>query len=157
MQIQPQTISTLAGLRKYSPVFVVLASVGGFIGDVLQPLGPVLFYTTVISAIAALLLTIFRKRLSSRTHVAIGFLWVWFACSGVFVAGQWALGANSTGLAAGVIPGVAQLQDRMGLVKQRLDEVHAQTTEISATTARIESSVNELGEGIRDLGQRRPL
>jgi hypothetical protein len=153
MHTQPQITGTLSDLRKYSPVFVVLASIGGFIGDVLQPLGPILFYTTVLSAAAAILLTIFRKRMSSRTRLATGFLWVWFACSGVFIAGQWALGASSTGLAADVIPGIAQLQDRMGLVKQRLDEVHAQTTEINATTTRIESSVNELGEGIRELGQ----
>ena len=153
MHTQTQTTSTLVGLRKYSTTFVILASIGGFIGDVLQPLGPILLYTTVLSAAAAILLTIFRKRVSSRTCLATGFLWIWFACSGVFVAGQWALGASSAGLAANVIPGVAQLQDRMGLVQEKLDQVHAQTTEIKTTTKRIESSVNELGEGIRELGQ----
>ncbi len=153
MPVQHQAVSMKANIRKYSTAFAVLSSVGGFVGDVLQPLGPVLLYTSVLSATAAVALTAFKSRVSARAHVAAGFLWIWFACSGAFVTGQWALGATSNGLAADVIPGVSQFQDRLGLVQQRMDEVYAQTTEINEKTARIESSVSEINEGIRDLGQ----
>jgi hypothetical protein len=64
-------------IKKYAPALVIISSVGGFIGDVLQPLGPILFYTLILALAAAILLTITRNKFGGKVRVAIGFLWIW--------------------------------------------------------------------------------
>ncbi|MBG79292.1 MAG: hypothetical protein CMJ39_01110 [Phycisphaerae bacterium] len=142
-----------ASIQKYMPAFVAIGSIGGFIGDVLQPLGPVLLYSAIFSGAAVLILWILRKRLSEKFHLAFGFLMAWLFCSSIFVGVQWMFDSNESGMFAEIVPGIASLQDRLGLVEVSLGQIEDQTNEINATTARIESSVNRVEEGISQLGQ----
>jgi len=140
-------------LKKYAPTFIVITTVASFITDVLQPLGNVLFYTLIVAFVGAVTLTIIRKIIDDKMRIARGFLWIWTSISGLFFVAQLLLGAGSTGVAADLVPGIASLQDRLGIMQKQIEDVRENTEEIKESTSRIESTLGSISSDIQEIGQ----
>ena len=112
--------------------------------DVLQPLGPILFYTLILALAGAILLTITRNKFGEKVRVAIGFLWIWSSISGIFITSQLLLGASGTGVTADLVPGVASLQNRLGIMQEQIEAVRVNTEEIKETTEEIEEALKRM-------------
>jgi hypothetical protein len=112
-----------------------------------------LFYTLILALAAAILLTITRNKFGGKVRVAIGFLWIWSSISGIFITSQLLLGASGTGVTADLVPGVASLQNRLGIMQEQIEAVRVNTEEIKEATARIESSLDSIWDDIQEIGQ----
>lgn len=126
-----------------------VAAIGGFVGDVLSPLGDYLWWSLLFSAAIAIVGSILVVSLRwRRLGLVVASMWLWTIASSAFLMLGGIFGQEDRGLVGSVVPGVASLQDRMAGVERRLEEVAGTGRDIRDSTTRIESAIDEIRMGL---------
>lgn len=137
----------------------VLGGITGFVGDVLQPIAPFGFYIAafcVVVLLVSLLLLIspFNSDLSSR------FSDYWYApfASALIIFSILSYGANyysesngdGHGVLAANIPAVDRLQQELGLIQARLNDISENTKETAENTAKIADNTADISKEVEE-------
>lgn len=132
---------TFQNLRKTSlTVGGSICTAGGFVADVLQPIAPFAYYLFLVSlaGLAVVLLLFLRGNKNLLGVVVMAAM-----ASGVFglltllQAGD---ESQESGFVASTVPAIASLQQSLGIIDQKLDDIKDDTETIKASTARLEDN-----------------
>ena len=133
-----------------------LCTAGGLVADVLQPLAPFVFYLFIISGLAFGLLGFLYYKGKKELFGSLVLSGMAFVATGLLSLLQQGPEAEERGIIAVSVPAVASLQDRLGIIEMKLDEIKADTGEIKAdtqeikdSTARLEAKSDEMLAAIR--------
>ena len=139
-----QTLSNLSvvqSLRKTSLVVTGwLCTIGGLVADVLQPIAPFAFYLFVASACGLLVVAALYWRGNKDLLGPLALAGIAAAVFGLLTLLQQGEEPQEHGILATAIPGLENLQERLGILDQKLDDIKDDTRNIAASTARLESS-----------------
>ena len=144
-------IQSLSNLQAYKSVRQTsltisgaLATLGGLVADVLQPLAPFVFYIFWCSL--ALLLVVVVAYLAGKKGLlgALLLCTMMSAITGLISFLQNDDESKERGVLASSIPAVASFQERLGIIEQKLDDIKADTRDIKASTTRIEQQSDEI-------------
>jgi hypothetical protein len=132
-----------------------LAAVGGFIADVLNPIAPFAGWFALISlAAAAVFFVIYAAKALNPER---SFAYMVFALEAAAVlGGVWLIQrvvASDNGVVAEVVPGVAGLQQSLGLISETVQRVETKVDKIDAKTDEIAESVKAIAEGFAALNK----
>jgi len=123
-----------------------LGVVGGFIADVLNPLAPFAAYIALTAAVAAIIIAIaivLRLVLATRALPALVFAATTAAISGGIYGLQQAEDAQD-GLIASLVPAVAELQQSVGLVAAKVENIEKTVTETQETVDQVKQSTDQI-------------
>lgn len=153
MQIKDDSI--LYSLKNNGKFFGILSAIGGFIGDVLQPLAPFseyIFYILLIGIVPLLLLYFFSISLKTRVVPFLSFSIIFaFITGGVFGL-QLASNNNDNGVLSAVVPGIEKLQASLGIIDKKLVSIKEDTEEIKKSTTKISKKLDTLNKNIGKQG-----
>lgn len=132
-----------------------VAAIGGFIADVLNPIAPFAGWFALLSlAAAAAFFTIYLARVMSAE---LSIAYTVFALEAFAVLGGiWLLqryAATDRGVVAEVVPGVAGLQQSLGLISDTVQRVETKVDRIEAKTDQIAASVQAIADGFATLNK----
>lgn len=155
--VNPKSENPKSALKRLGPVATGLSFVGGFIADVLQPLGPFAAYICIPSLITMIVALLFLKVLKNRRSSILPI----FIFSSIFfvVSGSIALLQNSNqdsqenGVFAGNIDFISDIQKNMGLIQEDIAEIKITTSRIDTKTDRILSSVEGISSDFAKLAK----
>lgn len=141
-------------IKKNGTVYASLSTIGGFIGDVLQPLAPFSEYIFYISAVISLLLLLtyfiiggIRERIASLLILSITILIV---TGGIF--GLQSVTKSDNGVLSEAVPGIKSLQSSLQIVEKGIVDIKSDTTEIKKSTNEISAKIDILGEKVGKQG-----
>ncbi len=153
-------ISSLTNLQAYKSVRQTsltisgaLCTVGGLIADVMQPLAPFVLYIFALSLMALLLLCAFYFKGKKELLGALVLSAMATSATGMITVLQ--TGGDDSeerGIVASALPAVALMQDRLGLIEEKLDDIKADTQTIKASSARIEEKSDQILAEIKKSG-----
>lgn len=143
-------------LNKNKTWIAFLATVMGFISDVLQPLSPFseyLFYSSllilIISLLSYLLISKFRNRVLPIILLSVASSFV----SGTLLALQQTNDEReSNGIIANTFPFFEKLQRSLGIVQHDIGEIKQTTKEIQYTVHKVDEKLDNLSESIGKQG-----
>tara|TARA_R110001592_G_scaffold337300_1_gene623659 strand:- start:277280 stop:278908 length:1629 start_codon:yes stop_codon:yes gene_type:complete len=139
-----QTLSNLSlvqSLRKTSLVVTGwLCTIGGLVADVLQPIAPFAFYLFVASAVGLVVVAFLYWRGNKDLLGPLALAGIAAALFGFLSLLQQGGESQEQGILATAIPGIENLQERLGIIDRKLDDIKGDTQTIVATTARLESN-----------------
>ncbi|MBF0135236.1 MAG: hypothetical protein H7833_03075 [Magnetococcus sp. DMHC-1] len=135
----------------------ILGTVSSFVSDVLQPIAPFskyLFFISIILIVALFIAYKFGGAISNR-HCFSGIVFSIIVCviSGSLLLFQSSDKAESSGVLAGVIPGIAKMQENLGVIEKDLGNIKKDTADIKVSTNEIASNTREMVKGIQSLGK----
>ena len=150
----------IGALRRTGKWATSVAFFGGVISDILNPYAPFAAYIALTAAVAAAILVIaavFRFLHLDRALPALVFALATTVVSG----GIWALQkSNDTqnGIIADLVPAIAGLQQSMGLVAAKVDQIDQKVTEtqknveaVKETAAKIDTKTDEIARAQAEL------
>ena len=127
----------------------LFGTVGGFIGDVLSPLGPIILYllyfsifVLIISSLIAAVIPREKKDLFKSISIAALFFSVIFGVFGQINKGQ------ENGYLGENIELVSQFQSSLNLIDEKLDKI---STQVAVVDEKIDGIDQKLDEGFNDL------
>lgn len=126
-----------------------IAVVGGFVADVLNPLAPFAAYIAMAAAVAALVIAIavvFRLLVVDKGVPALIFASTVAAIAGGLYTLQ-QQNDQEQGLIAGLVPAVAKLQESVGIVTARVEEIQQTVTETRKTVNEVKQTTDEIAAG----------
>ncbi|MEJ1157236.1 methyl-accepting chemotaxis protein [Prosthecomicrobium sp. N25] len=130
-----------------------VAAVAGFVADVLQPVAPFAAYVFLLGAVACLVLaTVLFARLLAADRAAPALVFALFVT--VVSGGLWQMQraeAAEDGVVASVVPAVADLQRRLGLVAADVASVRQTVEGVAERVARIEEGVGAAAGSVEGL------
>lgn len=139
-----QTLSKLnviQSLRKTSLVVTGwLCTIGGLVADVLQPIAPFAFYLFVASGLGLLVVSVLYWRGNKNLLGPLALAGIAAAVFGLLTLLQQGEDPQEHGILATAIPGIEDLQQRLGIIDQKLDSIKGDTQSIVQSTARLESN-----------------
>ncbi len=141
-------------VKKNGAVYAGLSTIGGFIGDVLQPLAPFSEYIFYISSVISLLLLLtyfiiggIREKIASLLILSITI----FIVSGS-IFGLQSVTKSKDGVLSDTIPAIKSLQSSLNIIEQGITDIKSDTTEIKKTTNDISTKIDILGEKVGKQG-----
>ncbi len=141
-------------IKKNGTLYATLSAIGGFIGDVLQPLAPLseyIFY--IFSAVSLLLLLTYfiiggtRERIASFLILSITILIV---SGGIF--GLQSVTKSENGILSDTVPAIESFQSSLGILEKGIADIRKDTTEIKKSNKEISTKIDLLGEKIGKQG-----
>ncbi|MBX3576318.1 MAG: methyl-accepting chemotaxis protein [Rhizobiaceae bacterium] len=123
-----------------------VAVVGGFVADVLNPLAPFAAYIAMAAAVAALVIAIavvFRLLVVDKGVPALIFASTVAAIAGGLYTLQ-QQNDQEQGLLAGLVPAVAKLQESVGIVAARVEEIQQTVTETQKTVSEVKQATDDI-------------
>ena len=132
-----------------------VGAVGGFVADILQPLAPFAAYIALIASVAAFVIAIaivFRLVLAVRAMPALVFATTTAAIAGGVFALQKA-SAEEDGLIAGLVPAVAQLQQSLGIVTAKVENIEKKVTETQQTVQDVKQDTTAVKQDTAEIKQ----
>tara|TARA_R110001599_G_scaffold242682_1_gene442340 strand:- start:667 stop:2298 length:1632 start_codon:yes stop_codon:yes gene_type:complete len=115
-------------------------TIGGLVADVLQPIAPFASYLFGLSALGFVLLFILYRRGNEELLGAVAFTGIAAGVFGLIVLFQSGEDAEETGFIAAAVPGIAELQSRLGIIDAKLDGIAEDTQSLRESAARLEGS-----------------
>ncbi|TPN84288.1 methyl-accepting chemotaxis protein [Mesorhizobium sp. CU2] len=148
-EIATGTTSLLrASLSRTGKWAASFAFISGAVGDVLNPLGPFAAYIALGAAVAALIIAIamvLRLVLAARAMPALIFATSAAAiASGVYAVQQETSSQN--GVIAALVPAVAQLQQSLGIVSEKVAKIEKTVTETQKTVEEVKKSTDTVAK-----------
>ncbi|MEM1114162.1 MAG: hypothetical protein AAGI11_19760 [Pseudomonadota bacterium] len=139
-------------LRKSSTTLTgVLCTVGGLVADVLQPIAPfanyLLYGSVAVLALAGVIYL--RGRKEALTGVAMaGIATAVFGLLSLLQSGEQ---AQESGVIAATIPAVEGLQQNLGIIEAKIDDIKSDTEAIRASNERLEDTTQAVLESLDAL------
>ncbi|MEO0438731.1 MAG: hypothetical protein AAF098_17685 [Pseudomonadota bacterium] len=128
-------------------------AIGGLVADVLQPIAPFASYLFYVSFIALSVLLYLLWKGKEDFLGAAAFAGVACAVFGLITLFQVGEESQEVGFVAATVPSVASLQERLGLIDQKLDRISEDTTSLRASAERIEESNAQIIRSIEEMRQ----
>ncbi len=128
-----------------------LCTAGGLVADVLQPLAPFVFYLFILSGVAFGLLGLLYYKGKKELLGALILSGMAFVATGLLSLMQQGPEAEERGIMAVSVPAIASLQDRLGIIEMKLDDIKADTGEIKADTKEIKAGTQEIKDSTARL------
>lgn len=153
MQVKNESI--LDCIKNNGKVFSLLSAIGGFIGDVLQPLAPFseyIFYTLLIVIVPLLLVYLFIKSLKNKVVPFLSFSIIFAFTSGAMFGLQLASNNKEKGILSATVPGIEKIQASLGIIDKKLISIKEDTEEIKKSTKNISGKLDILGKQIGKQG-----
>ena len=136
--------------KKAITLLALLASLGSFIADVLQPLAPFskyIFFLAVVLLISFRLLNFFKKGIYEKFSFLIIFFWLVAIMSGaVYFVKKDTFQKN--GLFASFFPVIEKTQDKLGIIKKDVSEIKETTKSIKEDTKEITKKLDKIEKKI---------
>jgi TolA-binding protein len=153
-EIATGTTSLLkASLSRTGKWAASFAFVSGAVGDVLNPLAPFAAYIALVAAVAAAVIAIamvLRLVLAARAMPALIFATSAAAIAGgVFAVQQQTNSQN--GVIATLVPAVAQLQQSLGIVSEKVAKIEKTVTETQKTVEEVKKSTDTVAKTTQDI------
>ena len=136
----------------------MLGLIGGIVADILNPLAPFAAYIALIAAVAAVVIAIaiaFRLLLATKAMPALVFASTTAAIAGGIYGLQQAEDAQD-GLLAGLVPAVAQLQQSVGLVAEKVERIEKTVTETKQVVTDTKQTVDVVKQSTDQIAPTRP-
>jgi len=140
-------------IKATAPLFGMLAALGGFIADVLQPILPFIsyiFYASALAFAAIVIALVIKASLRSTAIEAMVFSFAMMAVSGVIYFYQTKESAHS-GVLAHSISAIGDFQVALGLIDQKLSDIKESTQRIEKTTERTAKKLDAVGQDTKAL------
>lgn len=128
-----------------------VCTIGGLVADVLQPIAPFASYLFVVSALALIILFVLYRRGNEDLLGATAFAGVAAAIFGLIVLFQSGEQAEESGFVAAAIPGVAQLQESLGIIDAKLDSIAEDTKSLRESADRIEDNSEQVLRTLEEM------
>jgi len=138
------------GIKKSLGLAGILSGIFGFIADVLQPLAPFAVYLLIASSIILLLSLLYYVKCKKGLVISITSL----CCAvvlGLVTILQSTTNSKEEGLSAKAIPGINELQQSLGLIDKKLDDIKQNTSEIKESTASIKSDTENISNKTNEI------
>ena len=134
-------LNVIQSLRKTSLVVTGwLCTIGGLVADVLQPIAPFAFYLFLLSVLALVVVSLLYWRGNKDLLGPLALTGIAAALFGLLTLLQQGEEPQQNGILATAIPGIEDLQQRLGIIDKKLDDIKSDTQSIVASTARLESN-----------------
>lgn len=153
MQVKNESI--LDCIKNNGKVFGLLSAIGGFIGDVLQPLAPFseyIFYILLIAIVPLTLIYYFFKNLKNKIVPFLSFAIIFAFISGVMFGLQLASDNKEKGVLSAIVPGIEKIQSSLGIIDEKLISIKEDTEVIKENTKNISGKLDMLGTKIGKQG-----
>ncbi|MBL8573440.1 MAG: hypothetical protein JNM13_07155 [Hyphomicrobiaceae bacterium] len=131
----------------------LVAAVGGAVSDILNPLAPFaayLFFAAALAAVALAIALATRLLMPVKAVPALVFALATTVVSGGISYLQ-QQDQNQDGVLAGLVPAVAEMQKRLGLVAQDMAEVKAGVGRVETGVAEVKQEAGRIARGVEDL------
>ena len=136
--------------KKAIGLLALLASLGSFIADVLQPLAPFskyIFFFAIFLLLIFRLLNFFKKGIYEKFSFLILFFWLVAIMSGaVYLTKQNSFKKN--GLFANLFPSIQEAQIDLGIIEKDLTDIKTTTEEIKKETQDITKKLENIEQKI---------
>ena len=136
--------------KKAITLLALLASLGSFIADVLQPLAPFskyIFFLAVVLLVSFRLLNFFKKGIYEKFSFLIIFFWLVAIMSGaVYFVKKDTFQKN--GLFASFFPVIEKTQDKLGIIKKDVSEIKETTKSITEDTKELTKKLDKIEKKI---------
>lgn len=126
-------------------------TIGGLVADVLQPVAPFASYLFVISALTFVILCVAYRRGNKELLGAVAFSGIATVVFGLIVLFQSGEEAEDSGFIAAVIPGVAQLQNSLGIIDAKIDDISQDTQSLRKSADRIEGNSEQVLRTLEEM------
>jgi len=124
------------------------AFVSGAVGDVLNPLGPFAAYIALVAAVAAIIIAIamvLRLVLAAKAMPALIFATSAAAIAGGVYGIQQQTNSQN-GIIANLVPAVAELQQSLGIVSEKVAKIEKTVTETQKTVEEVKKSTDTVAQ-----------
>ena len=139
--------------KKAIGLLALLASLGSFIADVLQPLAPFskyIFFLAIFLLIIFRLLNFYKKGIYEKFSFLIIFFWLVAIMSGaVYLTKQNSFKKN--GLFANLFPSIQEAQIDLGIIEKDLKDIKTTTEEIKKETQDITKKLEDIEQKIEGV------
>tara|TARA_Y100000591_G_scaffold322508_1_gene338992 strand:+ start:280 stop:1500 length:1221 start_codon:yes stop_codon:yes gene_type:complete len=139
--------------KKAIGLLALLASLGSFIADVLQPLAPFskyIFFLAIFLLIIFRLLNFYKKGIYEKFSFIIIFFWLIAIMSGaVYLTKQNSFKKN--GLFATLFPSIQEAQSGLGIIEKDLTDIKTTTEEIKEETKDITKKLEDIEQKIEGV------
>ncbi|OBQ60386.1 methyl-accepting chemotaxis protein [Mesorhizobium loti] len=125
-----------------------VAFISGAVGDVLNPLAPFAAYIALVASIAAAIIAIaivLRLVLAAKALPALLFATSAAAVAGGVFAVQKETNSQN-GVIAGLVPAIAQLQQSMGIVSEKVAKIEQTVTQTQKTVEEVKKSTDTVAQ-----------
>lgn len=126
-------------------------TVGGLVADVLQPIAPFASYLFAIALLAFTILFLLYRRGNEELLGAVAFAGVAAGIFGLIVLFQSGDDAEEVGFVATAVPGVAALQERLGIIDAKLDAIAEDTRSLRESAARLEDNSQQMLRSLEEI------
>jgi TolA-binding protein len=148
-EIATGTTSLLrASLSRTGKWAASFAFVSGAVGDVLNPLGPFAAYIALVAAVAAIIIAIamvLRLVLAAKAMPALIFATSAAAIAGGVYGIQQQTNSQN-GIIANLVPAVAELQQSLGIVSDKVAKIEKTVTETQKTVEEVKKSTDTVAQ-----------
>jgi len=148
-EIATGTTSLLrASLSRTGKWAASFAFVSGAVGDVLNPLGPFAAYIALVAAVAAIIIAIamvLRLVLAAKAMPALIFATSAAAIAGGVYGIQQQTNSQN-GIIANLVPAVAELQQSLGIVSEKVAKIEKTVTETQKTVEEVKKSTDTVAQ-----------
>ena len=136
--------------KKAIGLLALLASLGSFIADVLQPLAPFskyIFFLAILLLVIFRLLNFYKKGIYEKFSFMVIFFWlVAFMSGAVYLIKKDNFPKN--GLFANIFPAVKETQKNLGIIEKDLSDIKSTTKEIKKETQNITKKLENIEQKI---------
>ncbi|TGT60632.1 methyl-accepting chemotaxis protein [Mesorhizobium sp. M00.F.Ca.ET.170.01.1.1] len=153
-EIATGTTSLLrASLSRTGKWAASFAFVSGAIGDVLNPLGPFAAYIALGAAVAALVIAIamvLRLVLAARAMPAL----IFATSAAAIAAGVYGIQqetSSQNGVIAALVPAVAELQQSLGIVSEKVAKIEKTVTETQKTVEAVKQTTDTVAQKTQEI------
>ncbi len=126
-------------------------TIGGLVADVLQPIAPFASYLFAISTLAFIVLFLMYRRGKDDLLGAVAFSGIAAGVFGLIVVFQSGGEAEESGFVAAAVPGIANMQSRLGIIDAKLDSIAEDTRSLRESTGRIEDSSSRVLKTLEEM------
>ncbi|MDX8458402.1 methyl-accepting chemotaxis protein [Mesorhizobium humile] len=155
-EIATGTTSLLrASLSRTGKWAASFAFISGAVGDVLNPLGPFAAYIALGAAVAALIIAIamvLRLVLAAKAMPALIFATSAAAIAGGIYGIQQETNSQN-GVIANLVPAVAELQQSLGIVSEKVAKIEKTVTETQKTVEDVKKSTDAVAKTTEEIAQ----
>lgn len=155
-EIATGTTSLLrASLSRTGKWAASFAFISGAVGDVLNPLGPFAAYIALAAAVTALIIAIamvLRLVLAAKAMPALIFATSAAAIAGGVYGIQQETNSQN-GVIASLVPAVAEMQQSLGIVSEKVAKIEKTVTETQKTVEEVKKSTDTVAKTAEEIAQ----
>lgn len=149
-----------AGIAPALKIAAPVAAVGGFVSDVLQPIGPFSFYLFLLSVLVAVGTGIWMWNRRRIDYISCGptcsRICYFAAVSSVILGVTWIFFTSTKpeeGFLASKIPAVEELQKSVWGVKKSVERMESTVIQVSTDVTEIKTDVKDISKGVTSIGK----